>query len=50
MWKPNPGPQHTPSGNSTFWWCRPFAAQDDPLCRINRHQPLPAWRRKALLK
>lgn len=50
MWKPTPTRIHSPGGSSTFWWCRPFSTRPEPLCQMNRHQPLPAWRQKALLK
>ena len=50
MWQPTPGRMQAPGTSSTFWWCRPFAASQEPLTSMNRHQPLPAWRHKARMK
>ncbi|WP_185268967.1 hypothetical protein [Halopseudomonas xiamenensis] len=49
MWTPTPSRLQSPSTSSTFWWCRPFAAPQAPVAPVQRRQPLPAWRRKALL-
>lgn len=50
MWKPTPARTQSPATGTIFWWCRPFSQTQEPLGNMSRHQPLPAWRRRALLK
>lgn len=50
MWKSTPTRLQSPSTSSTFWWCRPFAAPQEPSITLKRHLPLPAWRQKAQMK